>query len=251
MDKSKKKLKSKKKVFSLKKSSSVKLPKRRLPQDRHHLLMMPESFLVSKIDSQEHFIFRGDSGYYQNNRWNFKEVDTQYIVNPINYQVSIIYPNYQRLYWNGNNFINLNNQPELDIPTWLSTLLPEEFKLDLFLDKPTNSSNWPQVKLFLFDLVIGSDRLSSRTDKLNFILENCQLQWKITNFPEKGVDSDHFECPIRLLETKRVTNMHQAYYLYKQSLLDESAYLLLRRPDSLYESRKSYNLLTWKPPLTV
>lgn len=254
--KSKRRLKSRKKRFSLKKYSSVGYLKKKSNQNIDHQLMIPESFLTSELSSsgqnrQKPFIFRGDSGHYQNNRWNFQPVDTQYATNPINYQLAIIYPNYQRLYWNGKNLINLNNQIQQNIPSWLLSLLSEEHRLDLFLETPIDNSDWTRAKVYLFDLVSHSEKLSDRRNKLNFILENCHLQWKITNIPEKEVNPEHLECPIRLFETKTVSNMHHSYYYYKESLLEGATYLLLRKPDSFYESGKSFNLLIWKPPSPV
>lgn len=255
-NKSKRKLKSRKKVFSLKKYSSVGHLKKKSNQNIDHQLMVPKSFLASELSSSKHerpepLIFRGDSGHFQNDGWNFQSVDTQYTTNPINYQVAIIYPNYQRLYWNGKNLINLHNQFQVNIPTWLTSLLPEESGLDLFLETPIDNSDWTRAKVYLFDLVSDNEKMFVRIDKLNFILENCHLQWKITNIPQREINSEHLECPIKILETKTVSNMHQAYFLFKESLLEGASHLLLRKPDCFYESGKSFNLLIWKPPSPV
>ena len=156
--KSKKKLRTKTKSFSLKKSSSVRLSKGKSPKNLQHQLMIPQSFLLLNQSSlpdsyqRQTIIFRGDSGHYQNDTWVFQDEDTNYLLNPINYQLVPIYPHYQRLYWTGKSFINLNQQLVSNIPSWLSNLLPEENRLDLFLERSSNSDDWSQAKLHLLDL---------------------------------------------------------------------------------------------------
>ena len=252
--KSKKKLRTKTKSFSLKKSSSVRLFKGKSPKNLQHQLMIPQSFLLSiqsplpESPKGKTIIFRGDSGHYQNDTWVFQDEDTNYLLNPINYEIVPIYPHYQRLYWTGKSFINLNQQLVSNIPSWFSNLLPEENRLDLFLERSSNNDDWSQAKLHLLDLVSSTLLLSARQDKLNFIVENSQLQWKITNIPDKHIDFSHLECPVRLLSFDSVANIRQAYYVYKENLWKGASHVLMRKPDSLYETGMSFNLLEWKSP---
>ena len=243
----------KKKSVSLKKLSPNKVHLFKSFPNQQSQLMIPELFQIplnnsiDKQKSESSFIFRGNSGTYQDNSWSFSPQDTAYLVNPLNYHLTSIYPNYDRFFWTGKKFIDSKNQVLSNVPQWLTDLLPED-NLDIFLKIPTKN-DWTQIKIRLFDIVSHNEILESRLKRLEFMLENCHLQWKITKIPEVNVDN--LECPIKIFETQKVLNMHQAYSEYKESLMKGSLYLLLRPPQSLYIKGKSRHLLIWKPETKI
>lgn len=250
---SKKNIHSKKKSLSFKKSSLNKVNLFKSYSSRKYELMSPELFEIPQNNStnnqklESSIIFRGDSGTYQDNSWSFSPQDTAYLVNPINYYLTSIYPNYDRFFWTGEHFIDIKNQVLKEVPQWLTDLLPEE-NLDIFLEIPS-INNWFRTKLYLFDVASKSEILESRLKRLEFIIENCYLQWKITRIP--GLNIDNLECPVKILKTQKVLNIHQAYYEYKEALKNGASYLLLRPSLSTYVTGKSTHLLIWKPKIEI
>ena len=143
-------------------------------------------------------------------------------------------------------FIDSNHHVLKNVPSWIENMLPEELSLDVFIKFDINY-DWTRTQIFLFDVITHSETTISRINQLEFILENSHLQWKITNIPDCLIEENNIECPIKIFEYLQVSNIHQAYKVYKEQLQRGCTSILLRPPNGLYETGKSNNLLIWEP----
>ena len=246
---SKKKKKYSKKKFTLKKEklSRIVLFNKSTSID----LISPKTFQVSfsenlsPEENKQSIIFRGDSGKFIQNSWIFKDEDTRYRLDPKNFMFTPIYLNFLRFYWNGQQLFDTNNQIQNECPSWFLELLPQDCKLDLYIYLQSNQ-DWLHSQVYLFDIISVSEILKSRLKQLEFILENIQLQWKITKLPDNLVSSLEIECPIKICPYQSITNIRQAYLLYKDALRNNAKYVLLRSPEG-YCNKQDNNLLKWSP----
>jgi DNA ligase-1 len=209
--------------------------------------MLAENFYDST--KQHSFTFPGDSGRKSGNTWIFTTRPTQYAIDPSGWIMSEKLDGV-RAFWDATKGFRSRNHNQLQSPEWfardLYKCVPKGFVLDGELHVPdanastvsgilhrtSSKDEWSRVQFYVFDVIGPLVNFAERSELLKEIVEAC-------NCPE-----------LIFLPQTKVRNMQHAYQFYKSVVLAGGEGVVLKNPNSLYEHRRSSNMLKWKPVLS-
>ncbi len=202
--------------------------------------MLAENFVGGTI------LFDGDSGVKIGNKWRFTNRPNFYAVNPVNWYMSEKLDGVRAFWSSKTGFLSRNNNP-FHAPIWFDEKMRQCCK-DVILDgelyisgkdasfvsgtvrRKNSEKDWNRVCFFVFDIIgLEQDDFEKRTTFLKSLLKTCK--------------DDHF---IYLPQIK-VENMEHAYEFYKHIITSNGEGVVFKNTASLYEHKRSHNLLKWKP----
>lgn len=210
------------------------------------------SILLNSNNDNSKFIFRGNSGRFENKQWIFEQEDTIYQLDPINYYASEICSGF-KFYWNGQDLKFENNQIGY-IPEYIINLMSkkkfiegifyiDDLKMDLaevIFNKSHHLKH--KLKIKLLDLVNENSVNQVFEDRLIILhkfVEDCQLKWKTLD-----TDNTNIQFPIEKIPQTKITNMREAYDFYQNALKSGKKGIFLK--NGLYENNKSSDhFLKW------
>lgn len=214
-------------------------------------------------DPQKMFIFNGDSGERKNNVWKFTNQKTGYKCDPTDWYISEKYDGV-RAVWNGSNFISRQNK-KYNAPEWFKNIMPPGRSLDgeLHCGKGgfqlatgitrhliPNDKDWTKIIFQVFDVPdpnLVNIPFSERIPHIKDLVEESCIKWNLIQLPQDCVKPK--TCPLQMADQILIKDMNSAYKIYKESILAGAEGVMLRKPDSKYEFKRSKTLLKWKPVL--
>ena len=113
-----------------------------------------------------------------------------------------------------------------------------------------NDEDWTSIKYQVFDIPdpdLVNKPFSERIEIYQQVVEECCQKWNSVILPP-GITKPK-ECPIEFTEQIKVTDISQAYEIYKSFIERNAEGAMLRPPNSIYEHKRSKLLLKWKPSL--
>ena len=113
-----------------------------------------------------------------------------------------------------------------------------------------NDEDWTSIKYQVFDIPdpdLVNKPFSERIEIYQQVVEECCQKWNAVMRPP-GITKPK-ECPIEFTEQIKVTDISQAYEIYKSFIERNAEGAMLRPPNSIYEHKRSKLLLKWKPSL--
>lgn len=231
--------------------------------------MLADKFYDSNLDmefketgvNKKHIVYNGDSGTRLGDKWTFTPRPTLYNNDPTNWLLSEKYDGVRAI-WNGVNFISRGHKI-YHAPRWFKQLMPQGRALDGELhsgrgnfQKVTgitrhlepNERDWAKVVFQVFDIPeieLVKQPFTTRLEVLQQVVNETCTKWEHMDVP----DFCPKKCPLQYTEQIVVKNMKHAYQLYKEAILKGAEGVMLRPPDSIYEFKRSKQLLKWKPVL--
>ena len=184
---------------------------------------------------------------------------------PIGWYISEKYDGIRAI-WDGEKFISRGQKVFTYVPEYFKLLMPPGIALDgeiwisrnnfkeasrlsnlkvgssksqAEIDKlwrGTNSDN--SVKYMVYDIPDLSEPFETRMEYLQQIVENRKKIWEKT---EKTI-----ECPLRFTKQTKITSMEQLISTYNELTSQGAEGVMLRAPNSPYETKRSKYLLKYK-----
>lgn len=195
------------------------------------------------------FKFPGSSGSRnRNGRWEFGALPSGYRFPYKNWFVSEKYDGV-RILWDGVNFKSRGGHV-YHAPEWFKKHFPRSTGLDgeLFAGndsfqfvtgaarrKVPNDADWKKMKFLAFDILHGE--CMDRPYKVRY----AWLKKIVKEAKKRG--NKHLELVVQ----HPITSLDMLYRFYQKVLRQGGEGVVLRNPNSIYEEKRSDNLLKWKP----
>ena len=155
-------------------------------------------------------------------------------------------------------FVSRNNKI-YNAPKWMTDLLPEvdldgelycgrdSFeKMGAVRKKTPIDEEWINIKFHIFDAPSHPGIFSERYMYLKKIFEIIKIQWSTirATLDEKY---HNLECPVKIVNQFKITSIEQMNDYYKSIIRMKGEGIMLKDPESLYESKRSDYMLKYKP----
>jgi DNA ligase-1 len=218
---------------------------------------------TGNYNKKKWIVFNGDSGVRKGESWTFDNTPTLYAKDPKGWIISEKFDGV-RAVWNGQNFTS-RSKNIYHAPEWFKKLLPENHSLDGELHcgrgcfqkasgitrhlEPVDK-DWTTIKFQVFDIPdpeLVNKPFIERIEVYKKVVRDCCEKWDSIELPT-GIEKP-VECPIEFTDQIKVDNLSQAYKIYKEFIIRGAEGAMLRPPNSIYEHKRSKNLLKWKPSL--
>lgn len=179
--------------------------------------------------------------------------------NPIGWYASEKFDGYRAI-WNGKEFVSRQGNP-FSVPEWFSALMPPSVSLDgelwmgrckfeacgLFRHGVADEKAWIQSepKYVVFDIHMESQiPFEERMEKLQEIVdERCQCLVEV-ELPREVIE---IGCPLVFAPQHLVQDKESLMKYYREIVKGGAEGVMLRKPGSIYEQKRSYTLMKLKP----
>ena len=171
------------------------------------------------------------------------------MVDPTGWWASEKFDGYRAI-WNGKEFLTRANN-KITVPKWFSDLMPPGVALDgelwmgrggfrdcgLFRKKVACSAGWlkSKVSFKVFDIPSSNALFEERMKELETLIRNrckCNKHSKL--------------CPIQLAKQTKIKNITHLDKMFKSIVSQGGEGVMIRKPESRYESKRSNILLKYK-----
>ena len=155
-------------------------------------------------------------------------------------------------------FVSRNNKT-YNAPKWMTDLLPEvDLDGELYCGrdnfeqmgtvrkKNPVDEEWINIKFHIFDAPSHPGNFHERYLYLKKIFEIIQIQWATirATLDEKF---HNLECPVKIVNQFKITSIDQMNDYYKSVIRMKGEGIMLKDPESYYESKRSDFMLKYKP----
>ena len=192
---------------------------------------------------------------------NLIKPDGSLVVNPIGWWASEKFDGYRAI-WNGSEFVSRNNKI-YQTPKWFSAIMPPNITIDgelwqgrdryedcgLFRKDTPIDEEWYPVTFRVFDIILLDKPFEERQDILSELVETRCTFMQSKYYREqygKYLPKD-YQCPLQLTNQHLIETEEELKGLFDSIVKDKGEGLMLRKPNSLYEPKKSNTLLKMKP----
>lgn len=158
-----------------------------------------------------------------------------------------------RAIWNGAGFVSRTGKP-FTVPAWFSAAMPPGVAVDgelwagrgrfeacgVVRKKTPVDSEWTGITFVAFDVPsMGGEPFEKRLECLCTLVLRAKAEYDAS----RGAPD---ECPFRLAKQQRVASTEHMNTLFDKVIGEGGEGIMLRRPGSLYEQKRSKNLLKRK-----
>tara|TARA_B110000208_G_scaffold189674_2_gene251762 strand:+ start:6616 stop:8211 length:1596 start_codon:yes stop_codon:yes gene_type:complete len=189
---------------------------------------------------------------------NYKERGTgDPLIDPTGWWASEKFDGYRAL-WDGSKFLTRTGN-NITVPDWFSALMPPSIALDgelwmgrggfrscgLFRHKKACSATWvdSDVLFKVFDIPSSNKPFEERMKDLETVVNNrCACMIKL-ELPNKVIK---VKCPIQKAKQVKVKNSKHLEKLFDAMVAQGGEGMMIRKPGSLYEPKRSSTLLKYK-----
>jgi len=219
--------------------------------------------IKQQTNSHNYITYNGSSGSHKNDKWTFSKKKTIYYCNPKSWYLSEKLDGVRAI-WNTNDFLTRNNN-KIEVPIWLKDLMPKDKILDgeLHCGKNTfekinrltsfkipNDNLWKTITYSVFDYINIYDKkepFSKRYQKYQIIVQKINEKW--TKHRNKYKLRLPLKSPIESVVQTNLQDFSHAYQEYKKIIKNNGEGVILKNPNSIYEYKRTKNMLKWKPSL--
>lgn len=194
------------------------------------------------------FLFKGSAGSLNKDGiWTFNRKVTRYKLNPTGWYISEKRDGVRAVWLPKKGEFIFRSGKKIHAPEWFISKMPKTCALDGELFGGRNTFNvlsgivrrkrgdrnaWNQVTFEVFDILQNTLKCQS-FERRQEILKDVVTRMNFKN--------------LVYVKQIRVKSMQHAHYLYRNWLQKGAEGAMLRKPGSLYENKRSYTLLKWKP----
>ena len=152
------------------------------------------------------------------------------------------------------------NGKEYNAPEWFTACLPKDIQLDgeIWIDrysfqevgkirkKNPNTNDWLNISYKLYDIPSLKEPFSNRHSKLKLIVKDIEKEWENykLNLPDP---LNSLKCPIKITTQTLIKSNDQLINLYNKIINNGGEGLIIKNPESYYESKRSDHMYKIKP----
>ena len=180
----------------------------------------------------------------------------QAINDPKDWWISEKFDGYRAI-WDGAKFVSRNKKKSFSVPEWFSSIMPPNIPLDgelwvgrdkfdtcgLFRKKVAVSEEWIKNKVVykVFDIPNHTGVFEERMNELQKIVKDRCKNMKLLNIPSKIK-----KCPLEFTKQTKCKSEAHLQKMLEDVLKKSGEGLMLRKPNSKYEFKRSNTLLKIK-----
>ena len=188
---------------------------------------------------------------------NYKDRQDNPTINPTGWWASEKWDGYRAI-WDGSKFISRNGK-DFKVPIWFSALMPPSISLDgelwvgrgcyeqcgIFRKKNLVEQEWVEgnIKFNVFDIPSMNKPFEERMLALKQLVKdrcNCMIQLQL---PSRIIN---IHCPLSFTPQILVTSSAHLDKMFKNVVAQGGEGLMIRKPKSNYEKKRSSTLLKYK-----